>query len=197
MALDKQDRLWLTTANGVFCRVNGAFEDETPTNGVADDFQEIVCAADGAFWVRGGNHLRRGTNRRWTAEINLPRSAQRDNSPLESQLYSDTEGNAWLIDYGRGLWCVKPGGEAFEFTDGNGLPNGFITCWFQDREDNIWVGTVGGFARITKRAVRTLGPDEGLPGKITRSVCLDRQGVLWAGTMSGGLASWHGGGWRG
>ncbi len=189
---DSGNRLWLTTSNQVFCRLESVFQDETPTNGPQPaNLQDIVPSPDGGFWVRDGNHLRRGIGRNWTVDTALSQSIQRDNTAHKSQLYCDSEGNAWLIDYGRGLWCVRPDGSAFELTENNGLPNAFITCWFQDKEDNIWVGTVGGMARISKRAVRILGQAEKLPGKIARSVCLDHEGTLWAGTMSGGLAYWQ------
>jgi signal transduction histidine kinase/ligand-binding sensor domain-containing protein len=192
LTLDSQDRLWMTTTNQIFSWDGNGFEEQTPTNGPpAANIQHMVSSPDGGIWVCDGNHVRKCFGRAWMADAVLPNSIQRDNNGHLPQLYSDAEGNAWLIDYGHGLWCVRSNGMAYELTESDGLPNAFITCWFQDKEDNIWAGTVGGgVARISKRVVHVLGQDEKLPGKIARSVCLDQQGTLWAGTMSGGLAYW-------
>lgn len=192
LSADAQNHLWLTTSNRVFCRRGEEFEDETPTNGPgAANISDLAASSAGCFWVRDGNRLLRSSNRRWTVDTRLRGSIQRDNTARKQQLFSDAEGNAWLIDYGHGLWCVKADGEVFEFKENNGLPNGFITCWFQDRENNVWVGTVGGIACISKRSAQLLSATEGMPGKIARSVCWDRQGTLWVGTMSGGVAYWQ------
>jgi ligand-binding sensor domain-containing protein len=189
---DLQGRIWVTSSNQIFCQVANEFEEVTPTNGPpAANIQDIVSCPDGGFWVRDGNHLRKGLGQSWTGDASLSDSIRRDNTAHKSQLFCDSEGNAWLVDYGNGLWCVRSEGSAFVLTERNGLPNGFITSWFQDKENNIWVGTVGGVARINKRSVRLLGPAENLPGKIARSVCLDQKGTLWVGTMSGGLACWQ------
>jgi signal transduction histidine kinase/streptogramin lyase len=185
-------RLWAATTNQIFCLNGGVFEEQTPTNGPPpSNIRHLAASPDGGLWVYDGNHLRKSLQRAWGADAGLPASVKRDNTAYTPQLYSDSEGNAWLIDYGRGLWCVKADGTAVELTEANGLPSTFITCWFQDRENDIWVGTAGGgIARISRRVVHVLGQNEKLPGKIARSVCLDQQGTLWAGTLSGGLAYW-------
>src|SRR5258707_5069049 len=51
----------------------------------------------------------------------------------------------------------------------------------------------GGVARIRESLFHALGQTQGLPGKVVNSVCVDKQGELWTGTMSGGLARWQDG----
>jgi signal transduction histidine kinase/ligand-binding sensor domain-containing protein len=190
---DKAGHFWIATANRILEWNGSVFENRTPTNQVpAARISQITTSPDGGLWVLDGNHLRKCSWGNWSANVSLPQTLQRDNSSHAAQLYSDSAGNAWLIDYGHGLWHVESDGATYDLTENEGLPSAFITSWFEDREANVWVGTAGGgVACIRKRIVRVLGQEANLPGKIARSVCVDKRGVLWAGTMSGGLASWN------
>ncbi|MDR1011622.1 MAG: histidine kinase [Opitutaceae bacterium] len=135
--------------------------------------------------------LRKFLDGRWVAEI--------DNAQLlrhaadTTTLRGDAQGNLWLVNYGRGLWHAKSDGAATLLDEHSGLPSLFITCWHQDTEGNIWVGTTGGIARIRESIFTTFGPAQGLPADVVSSVCIDAQGTLWAGTMTDGLISWKDG----
>jgi signal transduction histidine kinase/ligand-binding sensor domain-containing protein len=80
-------------------------------------------------------------------------------------------------------------GTTRQITESEGLPSESITCWLEDQEGNIWVGTAaGGIARIRERIFKEHGVADGLPEKMVRSVGVDAGGDVWAGTMSGQLA---------
>lgn len=189
LAVDSNRRLWLATVRHL-ARWNGSlFTDETPTNGPAPaDIRQIAFSGDGGLWVLEKDRLRKWRDRQWVAEAkpwNLP-----DNAPGGSfELHGDAQGGAWLVSAGYGLWHIKPDGAAYHLTEKDGLPSLFITCWFQDREGDVWIGTAGGgIARIRESIFHVFGQAQGVPGKVVRSVCVDAEGKVWAGTLAGGLA---------
>lgn len=189
LTLDASRHLWVATSRGLVQWSGTAFFDSTPTNGPApNNIQLITSSGDGGVWTYEPNRIRKCLNGSWVAEID-PNQSQTATPSGPLDFYGDAQGNAWLISYGHGLWHVKSNGSITQLTEKDGLPSVFITCWFQDSEGDVWIGTAGGgIARIRDRIFNVLGPAQGLPGKVVRSVCTDSNNTLWAGTMSGGLA---------
>lgn len=189
VALDASHQLWLATPHHL-ARWNGQlFTDCTPTNGpLPDDIRQIAFSGDGGLWVLETNRLRKYLDGNWVADAS-PWQLQND-FPLDSfRLHGDAQGGAWLISNGNGLWHIKPNGASYHLTEKDGLPSLFITCWFQDREGDVWIGTVGGgIARVRESIFHVFGEAEGMPGKVVSSVCEDASGKIWAGTLAGGLA---------
>lgn len=189
LAVDATHRLWLATARHLACWNGRSFLDRTPASGPPPaDIRQIAFSGDGGLWVLEKGRLRKCLDGQWVAEAN-PWNLQNDFSPDAFQLHGDAQGGAWLISNGHGLWHVRPDGTAHHLTERDGLPSLFITCWFQDREGDVWIGTAGGgIARIRESIFHVFSAAQGLPGKVVRSVCVDGQGTVWAGTLAGGLA---------
>ncbi len=194
LAMDGSKRLWVATPSHLAVWNGRTFDERTPANGSPPtNILQMVFAGDGGLWVLEENRLRKWVSGEWAVEVR-PKFVQTNQASDLFRLFGDAAGDAWLISYGHGLWHVKADGTARQLTEREGLPSAFITCWFQDSEGNVWIGTAGGgMARIRERVFRVLGPAEGLPDKVARSVCVDTRGGLWAGTMSGGLARWQDG----
>ncbi len=192
LATDRARRLWLATTHQLLLWDGRGFADRTPTNGPAPDgILQSSFSGDGGLWVLEQDRLRKCMNGQWVAGASSA-EFQPDTASGPFSLHGDAEGNAWLISYGHGLWHIKSDGSASLLTEETGLPSAFITCWFQDDEGDIWIGTAGGgIARVRESLFHALGQAKGLPGKVVRSVCVDTHGTLWAGTMSGGLARWQ------
>ncbi len=192
IAVDASRRLWIATPHHLEFWNGSAFEDRTPTDDPPENICQLAFSGDGGLWVLERNRLRKFLNGKWVTDA-TPWNFQTE--PFESslRLNGDAQGGVWLSRYGQGLWHVKSNGSVRQLTEQDGLPSSFITCWFQDREGDIWIGTAGGgVARIRESVFHALNEDEGLPGKVVRSVCVDDRGELWAGTMAGGLAHWEG-----
>ena len=194
LAVDRTSQLWVATSHHLALWGGQGFAERTPTNGPAPEgILQIAFSGDGGLWVLEKDRLRKCLNSQWVAEAN-PAEFQPDTVSGTFSLHCDAQGDAWLIIYGQGLWHVKSDGSASLLTEKTGLPSTFITCWFQDNEGDVWIGTAGGgIARVRESLFHALGQARGLPGKVVRSVCVDTQGTLWAGTMSGGLARWQDG----
>ena len=57
---------------------------------------------------------------------------------------------------------------------------------YEDREGNLWIGSVGGgLIRLKKRAVTTYTTDNGLPSNTVFAVTDDGIGGTWIATGSG------------
>ena len=189
VALDANHQLWLATPHHLACWNGKFFTDSTPTNGpLPVDIRQICFSGDGGLWVLERNRLRKWLDGKWVADAS-PWRLQND-FPLDSfRLHGDAKGGAWLVSNGNGLWHIKPNGASYHLTEKDGLPSMFITCWFQDREGDVWIGTAGGgIARVRESVFHVFGEDDGIPGRVVSSVCEDATGKIWAGTLAGGLA---------
>jgi signal transduction histidine kinase/ligand-binding sensor domain-containing protein len=189
VALDAKHQLWLATPHHLGGWDGKRFVDYTPINGPPPvDIRQIAFSGDGGLWVLERNGLRKCRDGKWVVSAN-PWPFQGDFPLASFRLHGDAQGGVWLTSNGNGLWHVKPDGDAYHLTEKDGLPSLFITCWFQDREGNLWIGTAGGgIARVRESLFHVFGESDGLPGKVVSSVCEDAEGKIWAGTQAGGLA---------
>ncbi|HTQ49521.1 MAG TPA: two-component regulator propeller domain-containing protein, partial [Candidatus Acidoferrales bacterium] len=184
---DASGQFWAAAGNRIGIVTPQGFADLTPTNGLPlDEVRHIVPARDGGLWVWDDSHLRKMSGGEWnlTASQFEP---QRNRGPLH--FFADSQGGLWVIEYGTGLWHVGPDGKTDLLTPENGLPSKFITCWMEDNQGNIWIGTKeAGLARIRHKQFKVFTAADGIPGDVAQSVCEDAQETIWVGTATGGLA---------
>jgi signal transduction histidine kinase/ligand-binding sensor domain-containing protein len=186
LAKDSVGDVWLATENELGVMTRDGFTVRTPTNGPAlHDVRQLIAAADGGIWLWDGGLLRKMSHGQWTlaAEQFQPSG---NNQP---RFFADSQGGLWAIEYGTGLWHISPDGATTLLRRETGLPSRFITCWLEDNEGNIWIGTKeAGLARIRRRQFKQFTAADGIPGDVAQSVCEDAQGTIWVGTATGGLA---------
>jgi signal transduction histidine kinase/ligand-binding sensor domain-containing protein len=187
LAKDTVGNLWLGMDDRLGMITREGFADHTPTNGPAmHGLRQVIAARGGGLWVWDASRLRKLSGGQWayTAEQFQPGEGGQT-----LQFFPDSQEGLWVIEYGRGLWHVRPDGAAVLLTPANGLPSRFITCWLEDNEGDIWIGTKeAGLARIRGRQFKQFTTADGIPGDVAQSVCEDAQGVIWVGTATGGLA---------
>jgi signal transduction histidine kinase len=103
----------------------------------------------------------------------------------------DARGTLWWAS-SRGLFHQR--GE--EVRQVEGLPQGWLSHVFVDREGSPWVAGGTGLFRLAGRGLwRRHGPRQGLPSELPWALRRDAEGRLWAGT-SRGLARATASGWR-
>ena len=193
LATDSHGRLWavapqkILSWDGTELRTH-SLEGAAPLG----DVRQIAFSGDGALWLCGP----RGLRRFFEGSLSAPIAPERLRASLSSRhykIYGDSAGGAWIPSYGHGLLHARPDGTLQQLSEQDGLPSEMITCWFEDKESNVWVGTAGGgLARVRERVFRMVGPADGLPEKVVCSVAVDSAGEVWTGTMSGQLARWDG-----
>lgn len=107
------------------------------------------------------------------------------------RILRDRDGGLWIGTSDQGLVHAYHG-KADLFRSSEGLSGDNIYTLFEDREKNIWVGTVNGLDRFRDFPVVTFGRDEGLIGPGISSVLATRDGSIWIGTYAG-LGQWTNG----
>jgi signal transduction histidine kinase/ligand-binding sensor domain-containing protein len=195
--IDANGALWIITDRQILSWDGCAAEDHTPpgTGALADVRQVALSGGDG-LWIVEKQRLRKLARKTWVAEAD-PRLLGGIMSSRHYQLYGDSRGGAWIVSYGQGLLHARADGRTQLLTEKDGLPSRMLTCWFEDNEGNVWIGTTGdGLARIRDLAFRVVGEAEGMPEKIVCSVGVDAAGGIWAGTISGQLTHWRDGAGR-
>ena len=195
VAKDRDGNIWVGTQQELAMWNGRAFVNRTPTNAEPSVIvQQIVAAPDGGLWIQVNNQIRKFQkgqfqNGQWTcaadfAAIQLPAQSRPTIRP-------DSQGGAWLIKSGAGLWHINATGDVAQIGIAQGLPSNLLECWFEDREGNVWVGlSGGGLACVRKRVFHSLWPGEGSRNRAARSVSEDRSGNLWFGTSGDKVLRW-------
>ena len=194
LTTDGDGRLWVGTEKRILLWQNDHFEDQTPTNGertVNTSF--IACTASNGCWIMADGQVRKCKSRRWVAMM----KSWQNLTDVDTQFlgaYEDQGGGVWIRHYGKGLFLAKSDGSTQPILLADGLPNDRVSCWFQDREGNIWAGVDrGGLVRLRKKIFHVIGAPEGLSIPAVSTVCEDGEGNVWIGTFGGGLNRWRDG----
>ncbi|MEI9960804.1 MAG: two-component regulator propeller domain-containing protein [Limisphaerales bacterium] len=143
-------QIWVAAGNRIGIMTANGFIDRTPASGSPlHEIHQIIPARDGSLWIWDGQELRKMDNGQWT--LTAPDFHPPPNhEPL--RFFVDSQGGLWVIEYGTGIWHVSADGTTDLLTPENGLPSKFITCWREDNEGNIWIGTKeAGLARIRRK----------------------------------------------
>jgi ligand-binding sensor domain-containing protein len=71
-----------------------------------------------------------------------------------------------------------------------GLPQSSIYTMLQDKNGNIWVGTMSGVSKYNGLSFENFNKKDGLSENRTTSSCLDKDGNIWFGHWSGGISKY-------
>lgn len=140
-----------------------------------------VRARDGGMWFLLGNELRKMRRGVEVSRITL------SETPLGVwSMSEDSHGTVWLASYTRGFYRISAGGAMARWGAAEGASdNG--RCVFEDREQNLWLGTSGdGLLRLTRQRVTHLYSGKA-KGALVHSVAADPGGGIWAGTYGQGV----------
>jgi signal transduction histidine kinase/ligand-binding sensor domain-containing protein len=194
LVTDDRGRLWVGTDQELALWNGRTFVNGTPTNGEPVlAVRQIAAAAGGSLWVRTDEKLRKCAGRAWVAAAE-PWSGRFSPARFGVRLFADSGGGVWVAHYGEGLWHVGADGHVSRIGHKEGLPNGLVECWFEDREGNAWVGLAeGGLVRMRPRIFHTLWLAEGPRSMAARSICEDSEGTMWFGTAGESFLRWRDG----
>jgi signal transduction histidine kinase/ligand-binding sensor domain-containing protein len=148
----------------------------------------IARCADGSLWLLTGGGLLLVRGSEIVHATDLPQlDLMSKTKPPE--LHADSAGAAWLINTDQGVVHVAANGSLSTLNSRNGLPGDQVETWFEDREKNIWLGTVAGLVRLRPRWFHVVEAASG-PGSAVVSISQDRGGAIWLGCATG-LTRWH------
>jgi ligand-binding sensor domain-containing protein/signal transduction histidine kinase len=175
---DRTGAVWVGTTSGLYSL---AADQLTAEEGfrIQGAVRSLLEDPDGTLWVSSGAGLWRIRNGR----AEPPRPTDPKNPRI---LCRDHDGNLWVSSAGDGLVRLSPNGASSAFRSET-LPDTSVLSLFEDREQNLWVGTLDGLLRLTRSAVRTVSAADGLAEDNVVSVSEDPAGRLWIGTANGQL----------
>lgn len=184
--------LWIGTNNGLWKFENNAFS-RSPADPPGDDksIAKLALHPSGGIWILAGNILsivRDGAVVQSTELSALGKATL--GHPFE--IHADSQGGAWILKYGGGVWHVDANGALTVLDTSNGLPTNQVETWFEDREKNIWLGTTAGLVRVRPRWFQIIDSNAGGTGNGVVSISEDPGGSIWLGRTNG-LTQWRDG----
>lgn len=198
---DRQGRLWAGTQDGL-ARFNAASNDFTtflpqraPNNGRI--IKAIVSDGKEGMWLAtwGGLQHFEPSTAKFTLYVHDPaRPGSLGGNDLNA-LAVDAKGGVWAATWPGGLDYLPAGASDFEHRrvdkgkDPNARANIVRALQF-DRHGVLWIGTEGGVLRWDSSQPWDTRETVTSPDSRVTSFYVDREGTLWATTLSAGLLRW-------
>jgi len=188
----KDGDLWFATFGGISRYRSGEFQNFTTKEGLAHDWATCITEdKEGNLWF---GMFMAGVSRYDKSIQNIPVSI-RTNMTVNKSLVRDAEGNLWFNASGVGLQ-VRLGrynGKSIQtFALEDGLPSNETTAICEDRQGNIWIGSIDGLTKYDGERFQAFTPQNGLPSYWAHAIYEDKQGVMWIGTQGGGVYAYDG-----
>ncbi|MCU1252624.1 MAG: putative two-component system sensor kinase [Edaphobacter sp.] len=186
---DSEGSVWIGTNHGLFrLTPDGAISPDRDSDG---EVTTIYQDRDGDIWfggLRAIENLRDGTFTTYSTAQGLPSES---NGPV----YVDPEGRTWFAPLSGGLYWLKDG-HVGHITS-TGLDSDVVYS-ISGGGGEVWIGRQhGGLTVLTKNAdsfaVQTYTQADGLAQNSVYSVHRNRDGTVWAGTVSAGVSRLRGG----
>jgi ligand-binding sensor domain-containing protein/signal transduction histidine kinase/DNA-binding response OmpR family regulator len=203
---DPQGNIWIGTENGGVNRYNifhnqfSVFEkDMENRNGLSHYIVNSVFEDENFIWIGtagGGLNKYDKTSRRFSYYISQPGVLNGINNNFVTSIIRASDGKLYVGTWGGGVNRMdnqRKGRETFyqypvSTTEGNSLPDAFVSSLAEDTFGNIWVGTRSGLAKIQAGSDNVDVFDRFVDEKPLPSigaVAFDCQGNLWLGTLTG------------
>jgi len=181
MIRDREGHIWIgTDGGGLFHLRNGHVSRLTKKEGLTSN---KICwlyeDRAGSLWI---GTLGGGLNRLFHGKISKFTRAQGLSNNDVQAIYEDREGNLWIGTNGGGLNRLI-NGKFKTYLAGEGVTQNFMWSLYRDRRDNLWASNDVGELLLYKDGQLT--PSLPSLGNRITSICEDRTGALWLGTVNG------------
>jgi len=192
LSVDESDRLWIATDRGLTIKNNdeeNTFELLDHTNGLKSDLVNQVEYLGKGLTAIGyyNDGISLIDHNKEPYEIDHYSIQQDLISGTECQsLQADQSGNLWIGTARRGVFKMDLKSRSLkQFNVEEGLNYFSVQAIYEDREQNIWIGTELGLNLFTGEVFKLYNEDNGLSNNIVWSVSSSAQGGLWVGTNAG------------
>lgn len=159
------------------------------------DVYALQFTADGILWAGTANGLVRYENGAW-AQFPLTES---DAGLNVLAIVNDAQGGLW-IGTDQGVFHdpdARPDGLSITHlrAQPGGLVNDYVRAMAIDRDNALWLGTIGGVNRYAG-IIWQVVPNEAVNGQRINAVLTDHSARVWVATEGNGLALWDGQSWQ-
>lgn len=184
---DRQGRLWIADGNGVKVIASGRIENVYPL----PNARLLHLSNNGLIFAGDGHKLFRFAQSRFVQE---PKRG-----PDEFvQMLVDREENLWMASGGLEGISRFANGKLELVGVNQGLASNDARVLFEDRDGDMWIGTISGLQRLHRGRFRSYSEQDGLPDRIQYdSIFEDKFNSIWAGTLGAGVWHLEGGRWHG
>jgi len=175
--------LWAAASSGLW-RWKPGLPKVYPVPDARRAIHDLIEGDNGALWIA----MNRGLGQLVDGRVQpypLPAGGQFG----ALSLLRDRDGGLWIGTFGQGLLHVHQG-KTDVFASADGLSGDNVPELFEDREGNIWAGTIAGLDRFRDFAVPTISVRQGFSSARLVSVLAARDGGMWIGADDG-LNRWN------
>ncbi len=204
---DESDTLWIGTSSGLnkFDRESGLmvryFNDPSNPQSLSHNkVTKIIEDSSGTIWVatHGGLNRLLDSANSFARYTPIPGSNQSISSSTINDIHIDKFGFLWVGTAGAGLDRFDRSAnrfEHFQYLEGEIppelLPTNHILSFFEDEENTLWIGTLGGLAQFDQETEtfnyfrHDPADSSSLAHDTIHTIHLDQEGRLWIGTDNG------------
>ena len=196
LVLDRDDRLWVPTQEGVDCYETASFTKVTSIQ-VPYQVYHMEYTGNGEIWMSGiGNISCYDTRAMQWKE--LPEAVRKEKRIMDGDvdiIYSVDDRTILIHVIGVGMFDYYRTAESVTFQDDAGfpfdLPDSDISTIFRDSRQNLWFGTTDHGYSVSYRYKDQFNSNKLLAsffaGKTVTSLFLEDAGRLWITTQADGL----------
>ncbi len=181
---DRDGALWVGTQKGLFKWENKRFVAFDKPEGLPESWiNGLALDLQGRLWVGTRKGIAILENGRLAK---LPSILNRQPSLGIRQLFRDQRGAMWIATDKSLVQFFE--GKITSYSSPQGLPNGMVNSFTEDRAGTLWVGTASaGVCRLRKARFECFTTAQGLGGNSVQATLEDVEGSLWVGAHMGGL----------
>ncbi len=151
--------------------------------GQPGQWRNLIQSESGGIWVREGQCLRRWLDAGWVENRGVVDLQVTENIALREL----ASGKLIVGTYGQGLWLLDENGTRRKLDHTSGLSHDQVLSLCEDSEKNLWVGTVHGLNRISRRVVTMVTPADNWLNRAVATLAPAADGGFWVGTEGAGL----------
>jgi ligand-binding sensor domain-containing protein len=184
---DNEGRLWLAMHDRVVVLHGSEIAGTYPLSGV----KLLYRAPDGRTFAGDGHHLFLFIDGRF---VDQPNSGTEE----FVQVLIDRHNDLWMASGGLQGISRLASGAMEKLGKDSGLTSNDARVLFEDRDGDMWIGTIAGLQRLHECAFTSYTARDGLaPGNNQYDAIFeDRKGSIWTGTLEEGIAQWQNGQWH-
>jgi ligand-binding sensor domain-containing protein/two-component sensor histidine kinase len=182
LARDRQGDIWVTTPQGLARVSHGVLTRITARDGLPEAGVLAVCGpATGGVVVAARSGVYRSVGRRFES---VPSTG---NFGVPGRLSCSSDGSVW-VGYGSGAIEQRKGGVS-KIVPSPRDASGPVNYIYEDPHGGIWAVLGRRIARLRNGAFETVPVEGGAAGLgPVYTLCMDREGGIWVGLRSNGLA---------